>query len=80
MLVVPTIENGEELCIRVCYSFFVHAKSGTTNNDRRTGLNDISYYRACSRDSNHINSGLKFMIFCQKKRAIRFTNASLGLI
>ena len=42
---VPTIENGEELCIReeICISFFVfHAKSGTTNN-HRTVLSDISY-------------------------------------
>ena len=38
MFIVPTIENGEELCIWVCFSFF----SGTTNNDR-TGLSDTSY-------------------------------------
>ena len=40
ILVVPTIENGEELCIRVYFGFFVlHAKSCTTNSDR-TGLSD----------------------------------------
>ena len=40
ILVVPTIENGEELCIRVYFGFFVlHAKSYTTNSDR-TGLSD----------------------------------------
>ena len=45
ILFVPTIENGEELCIRV-FSFFqvfvFHAKSATAINDR-TGLSDISY-------------------------------------
>ena len=52
---VPTIENGEELCIRVCFSFcFVfHAKPGTINNDR-TGLSDILYLSPFSRDLNHI--------------------------
>ena len=41
-LIVPTIENGEELCIRVCFNFFVfHAKSDTTNNDR-IGFSDKS--------------------------------------
>ena len=41
--VAPTIDNGEKLCIRVCFSFFVfHVKSGTTN-DHLTGLSDISY-------------------------------------
>ena len=42
---VPTIENGEELWIRVCFSFFFvfHAKSATTNN-HQIGLSDISYY------------------------------------
>ena len=43
---VPTIENGEELCIRVCFSFFLlcvfHAKSATTNN-RGTELSYILY-------------------------------------
>ena len=44
-IVVPTPENGEELCIRLCLSFFAfvfHAKSGPTNIDR-TRLRDISY-------------------------------------
>ena len=41
--IAPTIENGEELCIQACFSFFVfHAKLSTTNNDR-TALSDISY-------------------------------------
>ena len=42
---VPTIENGEELCIRVCFScfFFSHAKSATINN-HRTGLSDTWYW------------------------------------
>ena len=37
-ILVPTIENWEELCIRVCFSFFfliflvLNAKSGITNN------------------------------------------------
>ena len=52
-----TIQIGEELCIRVCFSFFLlfafHAKSGTTKNDR-TGLSDISYKSPFSRDSNDI--------------------------
>ena len=30
-IVVPTIENGDQLSIRVCFSFF-HTQSGTTNN------------------------------------------------
>ena len=30
-IVVPTIENGDELSIRVCFSFF-HTQSATTNN------------------------------------------------
>ena len=40
----PIILNGEDLCIRVCVSFFIsifHAKSDTTNNDW-TELSDIS--------------------------------------
>ena len=44
-LIVPTIENREELCSRVCFSFlffFLHEKSGTTNN-HRNGWSDISY-------------------------------------
>ena len=42
---VPTIENGEKLCIRLCFRFFLFvflAKSGTTKNNH-TGLSDISY-------------------------------------
>ena len=39
---VPTVENGEELSIRLCFEFFVfRAKSGTKNNNR-TVLSDIS--------------------------------------
>ena len=33
------IENGVELCIQVCFSFF-NAKSGNANN-QRSGLSDI---------------------------------------
>ena len=40
-LFVPTIENGEELCIRCVLVFFL-TKLGTTNN-HRTGLSAISY-------------------------------------
>ena len=47
---VPTMENGQELCIRVCFGFF-HAKAVTTNNDW-TGLNDISLLSSLSRDLN----------------------------
>ena len=49
---VPTIENGQELCIRVCFGFF-HANSVTTNNDR-TGLNDMSFLSSFNRDLNDI--------------------------
>ena len=55
---VPTIENGEELCIRMCFSFFsfvFHAKSATINN-HQTGLSDLSFQRPFSRDSNHIKN------------------------
>ena len=45
-LINLTIENGEELCIRVSFSFFFifcfPRKSGTTNN-HQTGLSDISH-------------------------------------
>ena len=57
-LVVPTIKNGEELCIRVTFSFFFflfHAKSGTTNN-HWIRFSDISYENPYSRDSNHIKT------------------------
>ena len=39
--VVSTIENEEELCMRVCFSF-AHENSGTANN-HRNGPSDISY-------------------------------------
>ena len=45
LVVVSTIENGDELCIWVCFSFFFFiflAKTDTTNN-HWTGLTDISY-------------------------------------
>ena len=51
-LIVPTIENGEELCIRVCFRFFLLvflANSGTTKN-YRTALSDISYESPNSHD------------------------------
>ena len=40
-VVASTIENGEEFCTRVCFSFFP-AKPGTTNNPC-TDLSDISF-------------------------------------
>ena len=52
-IVVAIIENGEELWIRVRFSFFLffvfHAKSGPTNNQRRE-LSDISFYIPLSLD------------------------------
>ena len=42
--IVPNIENGEKLCIRVFLFFFAfvfHAKPGT--NTHRAGLSDTSY-------------------------------------
>ena len=57
LVFAPTVENEEELCIRVCFCFrllFVfHAKSGTMYY-HRTELSDISYQSPYSRDSNHI--------------------------
>ena len=42
IFIVPTIENGEELCIRVCFNFSLcfPCKIGTTNN-HRNGSSDI---------------------------------------
>ena len=57
MIIVQTIVNGEELCIRVCYSFFLfvfYAKSATTNN-HRTRLSVISYQSPFSLDPNYLN-------------------------
>ena len=45
-----TIENGEEILIQECLSFFhfvFHAKSGTKNNNRAK-LNDIYHMKALS--------------------------------
>ena len=53
LVFVPTIENGEELCIRVFFCFFFHAKTTTINNNR-TGFSDISKLSHFSRDSNDI--------------------------
>ena len=39
-LIVPTTENGEELCIWVFFQLFFQAKSGTTKN-HRTGSSDM---------------------------------------
>ena len=41
-LTVPTVENGEKLCSRMCFCFFFHAKLGTTNNHRNRSSN-LSY-------------------------------------
>ena len=57
--VVPTIENGEELCIRVCFSFFFFflfvfdAKSGSTNNYRTELSNKVW----------HVTGMLKYLKF-----------------
>ena len=52
---VPTIDNRDELCIRVFYffSFFSHAKLGSTDN-HRTGLRDVSFYSLFSPDLNQL--------------------------
>ena len=41
-LLFRPFENVEELCIRVCFSFFFvfHAKSGTTNNHQIEALSE----------------------------------------
>ena len=41
---VPTIENGEEFCIRVCFSFFfLFSTRNQVPINYRTGLSDISF-------------------------------------
>ena len=42
-VVVPAIENGEELCIWVCYSFFAFRSKSATTSNHRTALSDISF-------------------------------------
>ena len=49
---VTTIENGEEICIRVCISFFVFSAKLSTTIYYLTELSDISFKNSYSRDSN----------------------------
>ena len=63
------IKNGEKLCIRVCFSFFVfHAKSVVTN-IYRNGSRDISYINHFNYDSSNI---MKFQnIFIVEKNRLK---------
>ena len=67
-IVDPTLENGEDLCIRVCFNSFFssvfHAKSGITSN-HSTDLSDI-ILKLFHCDSNRIFSRFeknRFQIF-----------------
>ena len=60
VIILPTIENGEEVCILVflflsffCFFFIFHAKSGTTNN-HRNGSTDILYQSLFMCDLNDL--------------------------
>ena len=71
-LFVLAIENGEEFCYRVCFSFFVfNSKSGTTKN-YRTGLSDILYKNAYSRDLIHVKKLQKQFLQCREKPVRNF--------
>ena len=52
-ILVPTIENGKELCIRV-FSFSCFLKKSGAINNRQNGSSDISYKSPFSRDSNDV--------------------------
>ena len=58
---VPTIENGEELRFRVCFSFLFHAKSGTANK-HRTGIIYKRYKSFFILDSNEIKKFPKIQV------------------
>ena len=71
-LFVLAIENGEEFCYRVCFSFFVfNSKSGTTKN-YQTGLSDILYKNAYSRDLIHVKKLQKQFLQCREKPVRNF--------
>ena len=68
---VPTIENGEELRIRVCFSFsffFVfRAKLGTTNT-RQNRLSDIKNKSSFSRNSRRLKNFKKITPSIQRNQ------------